>query len=172
MMGFKEKFSSFFFLNDEENSVEGDQPSNSANKKKNPSMNNTNKVNKNDVPSGDNFLNKSSKTSSTKNQNGGLNVVSMKGQRSDKKTRITVLEPRLYSEVKDVADIVLDNQSVILNFRRMEKNQAKQTIDFLMGVTYAVQGDLQRIGDQIFLCTPANIEIDGSELTAIQNNDY
>lgn len=164
-MGIKEKFSNFFFLDEEENSVEREQPSNSANKGKNPSVNNTK------IPNNSPLENSSSK-SSMKNQNGGLNVVSIKGQQTEKKPRITVLEPRLYSEVRDVADIVLDNQSVILNFRRMEKDQAKQMIDFLMGITYAVKGDLQRIGDQIFLCTPKSIEIDGSELTAIQNNDY
>jgi len=172
MMGFKEKFSSFFFLNDEENSSKEEKPSNSANKRKNPSMDNANHENKNSVPSGKTFSDKSSRMSSAKTQSGGLNVVSMKNQQFDKKPKITVLEPRLYSEVKDVADVVLDNQSVILNFRRMEKDQAKQTIDFLMGITYAVKGDLQRIGDQIFLCTPADIEIDGSELTTIQNNDF
>lgn len=165
-MGIKEKFSSFFFLDEEENNIERDQPSNSAKKGKNPSVNNTN------IPKKGPLEAPSAAKSSTKNQNGGLNVVSIKGQQSEKKTRITVLEPRLYSEVRDVADIVLDNQSVILNFRRMEKDQAKQMIDFLMGITYAVKGDLQRIGDQIFLCTPKSIEIDGSELTAIQNNDY
>lgn len=81
------------------------------------------------------------------------------------------MEPRLYSEVRDIADVILADESVVLNFRRMDKDQAKKVIDFLMGITYAVRGDIQRIGDDIFLCTPDGIEIEGSELQALKNSD-
>lgn len=113
-----------------------------------------------------------SSTSQSQNQrkSGGLSLVSMRNNPS-KKTRIKIMEPRLYSEVKDIADLILTNQSVVLNFRRMENDQAKKVIDFMMGVTYAIEGDIQRVGDQIFLCTPADIEIDANEISTLDTTE-
>ncbi|GEK91534.1 cell division protein SepF [Alkalibacterium kapii] len=100
------------------------------------------------------------------------NIVAINQQQAIKKPKIKVVEPRLYSDVQSIADILLNNQSVILNFRRMEKNQAKKMLDFLMGATYAVKGDIERLGEEIFICTPQSFEIDGSELQSLKNNDF
>lgn len=98
-------------------------------------------------------------------QNGGENVVAINQKKIIKKPRITIVEPRLYSEVQELSDSLLENQSVIINFRRMDKEQAKKMLDFLMGVTYAIKGDIQRLGEEIFICTPQSVEVDGSELS-------
>ncbi|MCC5895099.1 MAG: cell division protein SepF [Alkalibacterium sp.] len=100
------------------------------------------------------------------------NIVAINHQQALKKPRIKVMEPRLYSDVQSIADILLNNQSVILNFRRMEKTQATKMIDFLMGTTYAIKGDIQRLGEEIFICTPQSFEVDGAELQALKNNEY
>ncbi len=95
----------------------------------------------------------------------GENVVSIHQKQPIQKPRITVVEPRMYSEVQEVSDVLLDNQSVIINFRRMDTKQATKMIDFLMGVTYAIKGDIQRLGEEIFICTPQSVEVSGSELS-------
>lgn len=87
------------------------------------------------------------------------NVVSI--NQTQQQGKIIVVEPRVYSEVKDIADLLLSNQAVVLNFNRIEKGEAKKIVDFLMGTIYAIEGDMQRVGNEIFLCTPKNIEIDG-----------
>lgn len=154
-MSLKDKFTNFFMLDDEgieDSSVDQSKPrmvTEQNNQVKETPQNSTSQSNK---------------------KSGGLSLVSTRNN-TDRKTRIKIVEPRMYSEVKDIADIVLSNQSVILNFRRMENDQAKKVIDFMMGVTYAVEGDIQRIGDQIFLCTPAGIEIDADELGSLNTND-
>lgn len=87
------------------------------------------------------------------------NIVSI--NQTQQQGKIIVVEPRIYSEVKDIADLLLANQAVILNFNRIEKDEAKKIVDFLMGTIYAIEGDMQRVGNEIFLCTPKNVEIDG-----------
>ena len=42
------------------------------------------------------------------------------------------------------------------------EEQAKRIIDFLSGTVYAIGGDLQKIGVGIFLCTPKNVNVEGS----------
>ena len=48
------------------------------------------------------------------------------------------------------------------NLHRLQKDQAKRVVDFLSGVIYAIEGDIQRIGPKIFLCTPRNISVAGT----------
>lgn len=153
-MSFKEKFTNFFMLDDEvfdDNSAEQSKP--------NMVVNNETS---NESPQ--------NSTKPRQKKSGGLSLVSS-NKEINRKTRIKIIEPRLYSEVKDIADIILSKQSVILNFRRMENDQAKKVIDFMMGITYAVDGDIQRIGDSIFLCTPSGFEIDADELSSIDASD-
>lgn len=76
--------------------------------------------------------------------------------------KITIIEPRVYSEAKNIAKHILANDAVLINFHLVEESQARRIVDFLTGTVYAVDGDIQRVGDEIFLCTPSNIEIDSA----------
>ncbi len=44
----------------------------------------------------------------------------------------------------------------------MESHQAKRIVDFLSGTVYALNGDIQKLGAQTFLCTPDNVDVTGS----------
>ncbi|MFC6171754.1 cell division protein SepF [Loigolactobacillus jiayinensis] len=79
-----------------------------------------------------------------------------------KASKIVIFEPRLYSDVKEAASHLLNSRAVVLSFKRIDQAQAKRIVDFLTGTVFAINGDIERIGDEIFLCTPANFEIDGN----------
>ncbi len=94
-------------------------------------------------------------------------------QRSQsQKASIHVIEPRVFTEAEQIADYLLNNDSVLLNFKRMEKDQASKVIDFIAGAVYAVNGDIQQVGEGIFLCTPANFEIANREVGESQTEYY
>lgn len=151
MSNFKEKINNFFFLGEE---VESDNEKNQPEKMTKDS---TEHINERKIVQAD--------KSNLSKKSGGENVVTIHQKQTVKKPRITIVEPRLYSEVQEVSDVLLNSQSVIINFRRMDNEQATKMIDFLMGVTYAIKGDIQRLGEEIFICTPQNVEVDGSELS-------
>lgn len=152
-MSIIDKIKNFVFLNDEDDTLHEEESQDVA-----PSF----------------FSNRQTKVTNENHhgfENGEFNVM-RSGQNSERQpTRIRIMEPKLYSEVRDIADVILSDESVVLNFRRMDKNQAKKVIDFLMGITYAIKGDIQRIGDDIFLCTPTGIKITGKELDAIKKGN-
>jgi FtsZ-interacting cell division protein YlmF len=50
----------------------------------------------------------------------------------------------------------------LVNLQRIEKDQGLRIIDFLSGTVYALGGDIQRIGTDIFLCVPDTVEVDGA----------
>ena len=79
----------------------------------------------------------------------------------DNGNKMILVEPRAYSESQEIADHLKARNSVVVNFKRVTTDQAKRIIDFLSGTLYAINGDLQKIGDGIYLCTPKNIDVQG-----------
>ncbi len=76
--------------------------------------------------------------------------------------KMILLEPRAFSESQQIADHLKKRNTVVVNMKRVTSEQAKRIIDFLSGTVYAIGGDLQKIGVGIFLCTPKNINVEGS----------
>lgn len=76
--------------------------------------------------------------------------------------KMILLEPRAYSESQQIADHLKKRNTVVVNMKRVTPDQAKRIIDFLSGTVYALGGDLQKIGMGIFLCTPRNVNVEGT----------
>ena len=91
-------------------------------------------------------------------------------------SKMILLEPRAYSESQQIADHLKKRNSVVVNLKRVTSDQAKRIIDFLTGTIYAIGGDLQKIGQGIYLCTPRNVNVQGKitedeKLSAKSAND-
>ena len=72
-----------------------------------------------------------------------------------------LLEPRAFSEAQQIADYLKARSTVVVNMKRVTPEKAKRIVDFLSGTLYAIDGDLQKLGNGIFLCTPDNVTVDG-----------
>lgn len=88
------------------------------------------------------------------------NVVSL--QSVQKTSKVILFEPRAYSEAQEIADHLNSRKAVVVNLQRISHDQAKRIVDFLSGTVYAIGGDIQKIGSNIFLCTPDNVDVSGS----------
>ncbi|WP_099974643.1 MULTISPECIES: cell division protein SepF [Lactobacillaceae] len=90
-------------------------------------------------------------------------VVSMNTEvRNTGASKISIFQPRVYSDAKTVAKQLLSNKAVVVNFNNINEDQAKRVVDFLTGTVFAIDGEIKRVGEKIFLCTPPKFEIDGS----------
>ena len=76
--------------------------------------------------------------------------------------KMILLEPRAFSESQQIADHLKKKNTVVVNMKRVTPDQAKRIIDFLSGTVYAIGGDLQKIGGGIVLCTPKNVNVEGT----------
>ncbi len=72
---------------------------------------------------------------------------------------IVVLEPRSFDEARAGADHLKARRPVIVNLRDTDHDLAKRIVDFSCGVTYAVDGQMQRVGEEIFLFTPSTVTV-------------
>ena len=86
------------------------------------------------------------------------NLVSIK----QKTSKVILSEPRVYAEAQDIADNLKNKRAVVVNLQRIDRDQGIRIIDFLSGTIFALGGDIKRIGTDIFLCTPDNVEVDGN----------
>ncbi|WP_338469893.1 cell division protein SepF [Niallia sp. XMNu-256] len=98
------------------------------------------------------------------------NVVSL--QSIQQSSKVILIEPRVYAEAQDIADELRNRKAVVVNLQRIEHDQARRIVDFLSGTVYAIGGDIQKIGTDIFLCTPDNIEVTGSISELLSDKEF
>lgn len=90
-----------------------------------------------------------------------LSKKEMKNEDFKSGNKMILVEPRAYSESQQIADYLKNRNSVVVNLKRVTSDQAKRIIDFLTGCIYAIGGDLQKLGNGIYLCTPNNVSVQG-----------
>jgi cell division inhibitor SepF len=72
---------------------------------------------------------------------------------------IVVLQPRTFDDARSAADYLKMRRPVVVNLHGAPADLARRIVDFTSGVTYALDGHLLRVGDEIFLFTPAHVAI-------------
>jgi cell division inhibitor SepF len=77
--------------------------------------------------------------------------------------RVHFVAPRSFNDVQDVADKFKQSIPVILNLQGTDTDLSKRLIDFSSGLTYAMDGGMDRIADKVFLLTPRNVEVSSEE---------
>src|SRR5206468_12480530 len=77
--------------------------------------------------------------------------------------QVHLVVPKSFNDAQQIADKFKDSIPVILNLQGSETDLAKRLIDFASGLTYALDGGMQRIADKVFMLTPRNVEISAEE---------
>lgn len=73
--------------------------------------------------------------------------------------RVVVMHPRTLEEGQAIADQVKGRRPVIVNLDLAEDRAGQRLLNFLSGVAYALDGGLRKVGDNIFLVTPSNVDV-------------
>jgi cell division inhibitor SepF len=77
--------------------------------------------------------------------------------------RVHLVIPKSFNNAQQVADKFKDSIPVVLNLQGTDTDLSKRLIDFASGLTYALDGGMQRIADKVFMLTPRNVEISAEE---------
>jgi cell division inhibitor SepF len=77
--------------------------------------------------------------------------------------QVHLVVPRGFNDAKQIADRFKRSMPVIVNLQDADVELSKRLIDFASGLTYALNGTMQRIADKVFLLTPPNIEVSAEE---------
>jgi cell division inhibitor SepF len=93
----------------------------------------------------------------------GSRSMAANGRSSGGDVRVHLVVPKSFNDAQQVADKFKDSIPVVLNLQGIEADLSKRLIDFASGLTYALDGGMQRIADKVFMLTPRNVEISADE---------
>ncbi|HDY69995.1 MAG TPA: cell division protein SepF [Actinobacteria bacterium] len=86
--------------------------------------------------------------------------------------RVHLVLPRSFNDAQQVADKFKADVPVILNLQNADTDLAKRFIDFSSGLTYALDGGMQRVADKVFLLTPRNVEVSAEERARLMEKGF
>lgn len=89
---------------------------------------------------------------------GGASVTSVSPQ-----VKMHIVEPKSFGEAQSIGDKFKQGTPVILNLTGTGPDLAKRLIDFASGLTYGLDGGLQKVSDKVFMLTPHNVEVSDAE---------
>ena len=77
--------------------------------------------------------------------------------------KVHLVVPRSFNDAQQIADRFKAQIPVIINLQGADTDLSKRLIDFSSGLTYALDGSMQRVADKVFLLTPRNVELSAEE---------
>ncbi len=81
--------------------------------------------------------------------------------------KVHLVLPRSFNDAQQIADKFKQGIPVILNLQNADTELSKRLIDFTSGLTYALNGGMQRVADKVFLLTPRNVEVSAEQRAAL-----
>jgi cell division inhibitor SepF len=99
-------------------------------------------------------------------------VAGGRSQRNGGDVRVHLVVPKSFNDAQQVADRFKDSIPVILNLQGIDTDLSKRLIDFASGLTYALDGGMQRIADKVFMLTPRNVEISAEERARLMEKGF
>lgn len=85
----------------------------------------------------------------------------MRPKRSGSSMEVCVIRPKSIEDAREITETLLDECTVILNMEGLDLDIAQRIIDFSSGSCYAMNGNLQKISNYIFIITPESVDISG-----------
>lgn len=74
---------------------------------------------------------------------------------------VCVIKPTTFDESREITETLLANRTVVLNVEGLDVDIAQRIIDFASGSCFAINGNLQKISNYIFIITPESVDISG-----------
>ena len=76
-------------------------------------------------------------------------------------TNIVLFEPRNFDEAEEIGHPIKSKRACCVNLHRMPSEYRQRIIDFLSGVVYGVDGSIKKVGENVILCSPKNLQVGG-----------
>ena len=76
-------------------------------------------------------------------------------------TNIVLFEPRNFDEAEEIGRHIKNKRACCINLHRMPSQYRQRIIDFLSGVVYGLDGSIKKVGENVILCSPKNLQVGG-----------
>ena len=86
--------------------------------------------------------------------------------------RVHLVNPTSFNDAQEVADRFKQDTPVILNLQTTDSELAKRLIDFASGLTYALDGGMQKVAEKTFMLTPRNVEVSAEQTAQLVEKTF
>ena len=69
------------------------------------------------------------------------------------------VSPDAFNDAQEIGDRFKSGQPVIVNLQAVDRDLRRRLVDFSSGLCYAMGGKMDRVADQVYLLTPAEVEV-------------
>ena len=91
------------------------------------------------------------------------------GMQAVPQVKMQIVEPRAFAEAQAIADKFKQGVPVIMNLTMTDAALAKRLLDFATGLTYGLNGGLQKVSEKVFMLTPANDDVSDAQRAALRD---
>lgn len=86
--------------------------------------------------------------------------------------KVHIVEPASFNDAQEIADKFKANIPVIINLQLSDSDLSKRLIDFSSGLTYALDGGIEKVAEKVFLLTPSNVEVSAEEKRRLREKGF
>jgi len=87
-------------------------------------------------------------------------------------SRPFVVAPVRFSDAKEIGDHMRQSTPVIVNLQQADRDLQRRMIDFCSGIAYALNCDMERVADQVFLLTPTDVTVSAEERARLESRGF
>ena len=82
------------------------------------------------------------------------------------------VRPTRFDHAQEVADNFKEGVPVIVNLQDVNKELLRRIIDFCAGLTYGLEGSMDKVGNGMYLLTPANVSVSPEDRRRMSDPDH
>ncbi len=86
--------------------------------------------------------------------------------------KLILLEPKSFDECPKIVDNLKNKKPIILNLEKLDSDLARKIFDFISGAVYALDGNVQKVANNIFLFAPENVDISGNIESFLPKDEF
>ncbi|MCL5292059.1 MAG: cell division protein SepF [Actinobacteria bacterium] len=86
--------------------------------------------------------------------------------------KVHIIEPASFNDAQEIGDKYKANIPVIINLQLSDADLSKRLIDFASGLTYALDGGIEKVAEKVFLLTPSNVEVSAEEKRRLREKGF
>ncbi len=79
---------------------------------------------------------------------------------------MVVVSPKSYSDAEKIGDHLKAMRPVVMNMEKTDADEAQRIVDFVQGIMFALEGQINQISENIYLCAPNNMSVSRENFAA------
>ena len=85
-------------------------------------------------------------------------------------TQVVLIKPERFETAAEIADHLRSKRAVLVNLEATPKEVTRRLVDFLSGVTYAIDGGIKKVASNTYIMTPPNVNLVGDQMEELETS--